>query len=54
MYAFLGSNFNYSTIDVQQIENLKSSIQTNFQISPLLLIVPLITIVLAIKKTKGK
>jgi NhaC family Na+:H+ antiporter len=51
IYAFIGSNFNTSTIDVQQIESLKSSIQTNFQISPLLLMVPLITIVLAIKKT---
>lgn len=51
MYAFMGSDFNSTAIDVQQIENLKNSIQTNFQVSPLLLMVPLITIVLAIKKT---
>ncbi len=50
IYAFIGSDFNTGAVNIEQIDSLKKAIQANFQISPLLLIVPLLTIVLAIKK----
>jgi NhaC family Na+:H+ antiporter len=50
IYAFIGRDFNTAAVNIQQIDSLKNAIQANFQISPLLLIVPLLTVILAIKK----
>lgn len=50
IYAYLSMDFQLSGIHIDQIESLKISIQEHFFISPFMLLVPLITIILAVKK----
>ena len=50
IYAYLSMDIQLSGIHIDQIESLKISVQEHFFISPFMLLVPLITIVLAVKK----
>jgi NhaC family Na+:H+ antiporter len=50
LYAIIGMKYSTIAIDYTNVEMIQNSILENFAISPILLLIPLITIVLAIKK----
>jgi NhaC family Na+:H+ antiporter len=50
LYFVISMRYSAATLDMTVITNIKEALSTNFNISPLLLIVPIFTIVLAAKK----
>lgn len=50
LYWIMGSRQSVSQVNLETVESINNALISNFNINPILLIVPLITIVLAIKK----
>lgn len=50
MYLFISLKYSASELDLSVIANIKDALSANFNINPLLLIVPIFTIFLAVKK----
>ncbi|MBL4870932.1 MAG: Na+/H+ antiporter NhaC [Robiginitomaculum sp.] len=50
LYFYFGAKYSDQTIDIVKIETIQQSIQDHFTITPVLLFIPLITIVLAARK----
>ena len=50
IYTVIGFNIDGNTLDTSIIEGINNTLEENFNINPLLLIVPLLTIILAVMK----
>ena len=50
LYFFISMKYSAAALDMTVITNIKETLSANFNINPLLLIVPILTIVLAVKK----